>query len=162
MWKDSSWVRVKFHIEHSRRETYESLVNPVETTKRIDLWKGFLAGNFLLPLGISLHSLGSQCSPPTSFIKFHRMSPTGEAHGTKRRKRWKEGEKKEKSEFKKKKKTHSAPFSHEIESLSGMWGHVCLDRSQLHSCWCSNKLLFSTEFDFFLLLQRAIVCCFLN
>lgn len=33
-------------------------------------------------------------------------------------------EKKEKSKRKERKK-NSARFSHEIESLSGMWGHVC-------------------------------------
>lgn len=79
--------------------------------KQKGFFKSFLAGNSLLPFGIFLlfQLFSFFC------MKFHRLSPTGEIHEKRKKKR------------EKRMKKHSAPFSHEIESLSGMWGHVWID-----------------------------------
>jgi hypothetical protein len=48
---------------------------------------------------------------------------------------------------KREKKKHSTPFSHEIESLSGMWGHVCLGGAVLVNTNYDGTFSY-TEFDF--------------
>lgn len=80
-----------------------------------DFFKSFLIGNSLLPFGILLFSWNSiACHPQAKHKRDQREV------SKKREKRANE------------EKNISAPFSHEIESLSGMWGHVCL------ACVCKS------------------------